>query len=549
MTMNKPTVNSSIWYRSAWFVLCFFVFIGLYTIGDYGMAWDETFRFQGGDAKLGYYQELLRGEQPDTHQDVYPGLFDVPLALAHQQFPELGTRSEKGHLWSFCFGVLGIVSVWRMAALAGGERAGFWALLLFATLPRYYGHIFMNPKDVPLAGTYACALWSLLRVFQQWPKPSWSSVSLLGIVAGLSMSTRIAGFLVLCYFGLFVGLLLLRGYWLQWQVHNSMRCINIGRDLCYWLKRGALAGVIAFTILFIFWPRLHQNPFEQLDDAANTVQNYEWSQNILMAGDFYPASELPIYYTLYWLGVTLSDGALLLFVVGLVLAAVECIRRIRGRALDHGLDPRLCALLLFAVVFPLIYLIGTAPVLYDSMRHFLFVLPPLICVSALALEWMLRALHRCESQFGAQAITAMVATSVLLTLVDLVRLHPYQYVYFNRVSGGLPAAYMNRDTDYWGLSYREAAEWLNANIPTEAEGGLAEYRVLQKNAPWMLEEFLDDRFEIVFDASQANFYVAITRFNLHEELPGLALLHVVERQGVPLCFIFAPQMKQSLNDD
>lgn len=537
MSCVKKNGDSLRWHRASLVLLGLFIFVGLYTIRDYGMAWDETFRFQGGDAKLSYYQALLEGEPVEAESDVYPGLFDVPLAWAHQAFPEWGTRSEKGHVWGFCFGFLGLISIWRISVLIGGDRAGFWALLLLATLPRYYGHLFMNPKDIPLAGTYACALWMLLRVFQQWPAPSWRSVSLLGLVAGLSMSTRIAGFLVLCYFGLFVGVLLACRYIMDWREGRAVTVAVVASDAWYWLRHGALSGLIAFGVLFVFWPRLHQNPLAQVDSAATTVQNYEWSQNILMEGVLYPASDLPVYYTLYWLGTTLPDGVLVLFGLGLMLAIVECLMLRRGRSIHFKLNRLLYSLVLFSVLFPLCYIMWTRPVLYDGMRHFLFVVPPIACVAALALEWLLRVMDFRGWQWVKRAVLGVVGVSIVVTLVDLVQLHPYQYVYFNHISGGLPAAYNHRDTDYWGLSYREAAEWLNANVPTESEGGLPSYKVLQRNAPWMLEEFLDDRFEVVFDPNQANLYVAITRFNLHLEYPHLKVVHVVHRKRVPLCFI------------
>jgi hypothetical protein len=36
----------------------------------------------------------------------------------------------------------------------------------------------------------------------------------------------------------------------------------------------------------------------------------------------------------------------------------------------------------------------------------------------------------------------------------------------------------------------------------------------------------------------ADFFVSVTRFNLHASYPEAELLHVVQRQGVPLCFVF-----------
>jgi hypothetical protein len=44
---------------------------------------------------------------------------------------------------------------------------------------------------------------------------------------------------------------------------------------------------------------------------------------------------------------------------------------------------------------------------------------------------------------------------------DMVRLHPYQSVFFNRLfGGGLAGAAEKYETDYWGASYKEGIEAL-----------------------------------------------------------------------------------------
>ena len=68
---------------------------------------------------------------------------------------------------------------------------------------------------------------------------------------------------------------------------------------------------------------------------------------------------------------------------------------------------------------------------------------------------------RFVQRFGVTIGAALLlAASLLATVVDMVQLHPYQYVYFNRVvAGGLPRAAERYDTDYWGAAGKEAVEW------------------------------------------------------------------------------------------
>lgn len=545
MTKRSSAETALSYWRKAAIVLYLLVLLtGFFTVRDYGFSWDETFRFKGGDAKLAYYEELFAGASPDALVDSYPGFFDLPLAWAHAQFPEWGTRSQKGHVWSLCFGLLGLLSVWRMTARIGGERAGFWALLFLTTLPRYYGHMFFNPKDIPLAGTYAFGCWALVALFSNLPKVSWRHVIWIGVAAGLAMSCRIAGFLILCYFGLFVGLYLIAHY-----VGTKEPLQTLPKNFLLWAMRGAVAGLIGFAILFIFWPTLHANPFGAVGASVANVQSFGWGGMVLMDGHFWEAQDLPVYYLPYWLIRTTPEHLLLLCGGGMLWVLLRGYRSLRN---DEWPPPALAvphALLLFSGIFPLAYIIWKDPVLYDGMRHILFVLPPLVAFSALIFDRLIRWSERRESRTGKAALIVAGAATAFLVGWNMWSLHPYQYVYFNGLSGGLQGAYNRDETDYWGLSHKEAAEWLNQYIEETDPGGERVYKVHQRYSRWMLKESLNPgRFQMWQPREDADFFVSVTRFNLHTSYPEAKLLHTVEREGVPLCFVFRLPATGDINE-
>jgi hypothetical protein len=527
--------NSQRWRVAAWILLFAVVLLGALTVQDYGLSWDEKFRFDGGDSLLSYYSDLLTGKDPGVLTSSYPGLFDLPLAWAHEQFPEWGTRSQKGHVWSLCFGLLGLFSVWRLTARIGGERAGFWALLFVATLPRYYGHMFFNPKDTPLAGTYAFGVWALVALFSKLPAISWRSVVWVGVASGLAMSTRIAGFLILVYFGLFVALYLLLQY-----AKGRRGWSDLPGDLLSWGLRGALSGGVGFALLFVFWPTIHVNPFNALGESVSSVQSYGWSGMVLMDSYFWEAQDLPVYYLPYWLVRTTPEYLLLLMLAGFMLGLGRCYYCIRSRIWPESASFISQAVLVFSGLFPIVYIIWKDPVLYDGLRHILFVLPMLVAVAALCFEWCLRWSERQGHLIVPIAFQMGGAIAVFFVAIQMWQLHPYQYVYFNQISDGLSGAYNRDETDYWGLSHKEAGEWLNAYVATIDPDGQQVYQVHQRYSLWMLKEALDpDRFEMSQQREGADFYVSFTRFNFHNSYPEAKLLHVVERQGAPLCFIYA----------
>src|SRR5256885_42377 len=77
----------------------------------------------------------------------YGGGFDMLATLAAKVLPF--TLFETRRLVGAAVGILGLFVTWRLGRRLGGPFAGLIALVLLATCPVYYGHMFMNPKDSP----------------------------------------------------------------------------------------------------------------------------------------------------------------------------------------------------------------------------------------------------------------------------------------------------------------------------------------------------------------------------------------------------------------
>jgi hypothetical protein len=63
------------------------------------------------------------------------------------------------------------------------------------------------------------------------------------------------------------------------------------------------------------------------------------------------------------------------------------------------------------------------------------------------------------------------ASAIVLApgVVGIVRLHPYEYVYYNELVGGVRGAYGQFELDYWCTSYREAVQAVNRIAPPAAK--------------------------------------------------------------------------------
>jgi hypothetical protein len=174
--------------------------------------------------------------------------------------------------------------------------------------------------------------------------------------------------------------------------------------------------------------------------------------------------------------------------------------------------------------------------LYDGLRHFLFLVPLLAVLAGASVSAFLRSP---VSRTGKVAGLLVLAVSCLVTLVDMVRLHPYESVYFNRlVAGGMKAGVDRYEGDYWCLSYKEGCEWLLrrfAGARCREPIRVAGYSILHQTQHYLE---LTEEGRRLFRAVQLadgspHFVMATTRFQDHRRAPGKPV-YTVERGGATL---------------
>jgi hypothetical protein len=209
-------------------------------------------------------------------------------------------------------------------------------------------------------------------------------------------------------------------------------------------------------------------------------------------------------------------------------------------------------IVLFAALFPIAYTALTIPVDYDGIRHYLFIIPPLTVIAAVSVAELVK---RLSSPLTIAPVIALILTSVALTGVDMVELHPHQYIFFNRVFGkGVAEAAKLYETDYWGNSLKEGVEWVVQNYNGHNKG--RKTRVASCLYSLSTSYFLPrDKFEYVgtfHDGQQIphgvrpDLFLATTRWGCHENLEG-RVLHTVTRQGAPLLYIIEVSIVRAAN--
>ena len=142
---------------------------------------------------------------------------------------------------------------------------------------------------------------------------------------------------------------------------------------------------------------------------------------------------------------------LILFFLGLFTAAIG----IKAKSLDWR--KWLIPLLWFFV--PLLAVVVLNSTMYDNFRQFFFILPAAFLFVGAGLDWLFARVR------SPVLISLLLIVFVLLNVVTLVQLHPYQYTYYNRLAGGQQGAFRKYEMDYWATSYKDAAEFLNKAAP------------------------------------------------------------------------------------
>ena len=118
-------------------------------------------------------------------------------------------------------------------------------------------------------------------------------------------------------------------------------------------------------------------------------------------------------------------------------------------------------------------------------------------------------------------------------------LHPYEYIYYNGLVGGVQGAFRRYELDYWGTSYREAAGYLGAVAPANAT-------VWVEGPTHLLQLYARPDLKIysTYEAArldQYDYVVALSRFNLDlSSYPEAPIIHIIQRDGATLTVIKKP---------
>ncbi len=516
--------------------------IHLAIMDDYGITWDFHHHFFAGLYHLGIpVKESLTKHIPFTVPDPR-GTYELPFGplmliaptITYQIFHEwLGLLAFDNayHLSIIVSGVAGIFILYLFLLEACGLSTAIAGFLFLALLPRYFGDLHNNMKDVPQAAAFALAIYTFWRLVKH---KRVKALIIASAAFAIAFNTKVNT--------LFVPVIV--GIWLvlnskfkarnskQYQnsnVQNSKKVLfahlNVGHlnlfrisdfDIRIW-SYFILAPLVAFLLWLPFW----QHPIERLQYMFRFFLDNTQNLEVLYFGTTYrSAINVPWHYPLGYLAITTPIPILLFFLIGLI----GLISQMRQKPIS--------SLLILWFFLPLARYLNPNIGVIDGIRHFEEVVYPLAAIAAVGAVSLLRRM---------KIIIVIILITTIIGIKDIFLFHPYQISYFNELVGGTRGAQGNFDMEYWGTSQKAAMVWLNANTPAGSYVHIV--MAADAAAKYLRPDLLARVNQKGFD--DADYVVVLNRESFFNRYWGITdymakhtVSHSVNVRGVPLTFIY-----------
>jgi hypothetical protein len=432
------------------------------TLPQYGVTWDVFLEFP---RATGYVNHFLPGTSgtglSPWHHMSYEEAKTNPSESSNGCLPSL-CAALAGKVFFEWLGLLnhidsyhlGLTLVWiaavghfyfRLQELHSPRHA-LLASILLGLAPRIVGEVHNNMKDLPCM---AFASAGFLEMAIGVKRNRAGHLVAAGILFGCALSSKFTAALMVLPVAAYLWLSFRGSGWFPrppWRFSLAI----------------AAMPLFAVTILYAHWPYLWVRPAELRDRLAGLAKVIS-VRSISGGPSIYPLAMIAITTPILVLG-------------GLGLALAFTVRKASRQTMAGPLRWVWWTWLLSVLC---VFSSGRVA-LFDGIRHFLLVWPPLAVLSAWGLLQGLVALDaRLAGGTGAHRWlfpTAIGTILVTSTGPDLLY-HPYEITYFNALVGGLPGATRIRfgppvlefePRDYWGTSVRRAMRWINENLPTGA---------------------------------------------------------------------------------
>ena len=504
------------------------VVIALCTFKDYAISNDEGVQHHYGELIIAYYTSGFKDQSVFNFQNLYlyGGLFDI-IAIALSHLVPIDPYDLR-HILCALIGIGGIGAAAATARLIAGPRAALIAATGLSVCGAWYGTMFNHTKDIPFAAAMTGATLFLIRIARRLPSPRAGDIAAFGLLTGAALGVRILGLLLVIYAGFAIALYLPR----PWLGHGRARW----RFVIQSSLRILPALMLAYVMMILAWPWAALEPLNPIRGLLE-FSEFHYAIHTVLAGQVYEMANVPrLYVPIY---ILIRVPLLTLFGAALALTFAVLPLLAAGSKEPRRRDITLVSL---AVFFPLACQVIFHGPAFTGLRHFLFVIPALAILAGIGLDAAGTALAT-RGRAAVSGGLAVVTACLLWDAVTLVRLHPYQYLFYNSVVGGLEGASRRYDLDYWFSSMPEALGQLEAYLrrtaPVDPSWPAQVYSVAVCGERLEFEKTVtlpQLRFDFKPQWEQSEFFIAPTHMNCDGDLDG-KVIGTVKRLGVVIAYV------------
>ena len=435
------------------FLSAFLLFIMLLTSRDAGITCDEVLHYNHSVDVYNFFSTHGENQSalntPDTHLKYYGQSYDNLVAFIIKWF-NIDDVYTFRHVMSSIAGWLVIFLTALFAVWIAGFGPGIIVIILFAVSPTFIGHSQNNLKDIPFALAYISCTFFTLKFLVSGRKISIANIIMLTASIAFSISIRAGGLLLICYLFFFFFIY----YLFVYITDKKIDFIEI-RNKFYWI---IVITIVSWLSGIILWPYALQSPIKHVIESYRVMAHFPDTFRQIFEGRVEWSDYMPWYYLLKSMAITIP--VIVLSGVVMFCLFLKSIF-IKGKVIIYGI-------IIFTVFFPLIFVIYEKSNLYSSWRQFLFVYPGIVLLASIG---FFRLFEFLKSRYIIWAAITLFALLSIHPAKFMLLNHPYYYLYYNQMVGGLKGAYANFETDYYYVSQTEASSWLIDYLKEEKIAG------------------------------------------------------------------------------